>query len=270
MGETGGMSPVPEPRTGPAGHTAAPPRAPERFAQPPPAWHRPVLTRPVLDVAPDLLGARLTTHRPEGTVSVRLTEVEAYDGEDDPGSHAYRGRTPRNAVMFGPAGHLYVYRHLGLHHCANIVTGVEGRASAVLVRAGEVVIGHELARTRREAQGVVRSDVDLARGPARLAVALGLDLTAYGADLLAPDGAIRLEPREGSNVGSGATEPGGSRPRTVLTGPRVGVSGPGGDAARYPWRFWLAGEPTVSAYRPGPARRRPGRPGAAGLAGTAD
>src|SRR5690606_10628982 len=90
------------------------------------------LARPVLEVAPDLLGALVTTRLRDGEVTVRLTEVEAYDGEQDPGSHAFRGRTARNEVMFGPAGHLYVYRHMGLHSCANVVTGVPGRAAAVL------------------------------------------------------------------------------------------------------------------------------------------
>lgn len=209
------------------------------------------LAGPVLEVAPRLLGARLTTSLSDGVVTVRLTEVEAYDGDADPGSHAYRGRTARNAVMFGPAGHLYVYRHLGLHMCANVVTGVDGRASAVLLRAGEVVEGGEIARARRLRRGVVRADGDLARGPARLADALGITLDHYGVDLVgahddAHDGAapVRLEaPAE---------------PATAwVTGPRVGVSGVGGDAVAHPWRFWLAGEPTVSAYRAASPRRRP-------------
>jgi DNA-3-methyladenine glycosylase len=207
------------------------------------AW----LAGPVLDVAPRLLGARLSTHLPDGVVTVRLTEVEAYDGEKDPGSHAFRGQNQRNAVMFGPAGFLYVYRHLGLHVCANVVTGTEGSASAVLLRAGEVVEGADLARDRRRRRGVVRSDVDLARGPARLADALGLDLAAYGADLLDDAGPARLVPP-------------GLAPYDVATGPRVGVSGVGGDAVAHPWRFWLPSEPTVSAYRPAQVRRRAPRP----------
>lgn len=203
------------------------------------------LAAPVLDVAPRLLGALVTTTSPEGVVTVRLTEVEAYDGEADPGSHAYRGRSARNAVMFGPAGHLYVYRHLGLHVCANVVTGVEGRASAVLLRAGEVVTGAELARARRLRRGVVRTDVDLARGPARLADALGIGLELAGTDVVGGDGPVRL------------TAPAGP-PAAWVTGPRVGVSGAGGDGVRHPWRFWLPGEPTVSAYRAAaPRRRRP-------------
>ncbi|GEN79185.1 DNA-3-methyladenine glycosylase [Actinotalea fermentans] len=203
------------------------------------------LAAPVLDVAPRLLGALVTTSLPDGVVTVRLTEVEAYDGEADPGSHAYRGRSARNAVMFGPAGHLYVYRHLGLHVCANVVTGVEGRASAVLLRAGEVVEGAGLARERRLRRGVVRADVDLARGPARLADALGITLELYGTDVVGGNGPVRLAPP--------------LRPASGwATGPRVGVSGVGGDGARHPWRFWLADEPTVSAYRAAaPRRRRP-------------
>ena len=102
---------------------------------------------PVLEVAPRLLGAVLR----HGDVAVRLTEVEAYDGPDDPGSHAYRGRTPRNAVMFGPPGFLYVYFTYGMHHCCNVVTGPEGTPSAVLLRAGEVVAGVEVAQVEAAA-----------------------------------------------------------------------------------------------------------------------
>lgn len=202
------------------------------------------LSGPVLQVAPRLLGGRLTSVLPDGVVTIRLTEVEAYDGELDPGSHAFGGRTARNVVMFGPAGHLYVYRHMGLHVCANVVTGVEGRASAVLLRAGEVVLGADLARERRGRCGVVRTDIDLARGPARLAVALGIGLEVDGLDLLADRSPIRLARGDGQGV--------------IDTGPRVGISGPGGDAAAFPWRFWLQGEPTVSAYRAAAPRRRRG------------
>ncbi|QJW47450.1 DNA-3-methyladenine glycosylase [bacterium BFN5] len=192
--------------------------------------------RPVLAVARDLLGALLWVRRADGAVTVRLTEVEAYDGPDDPASHAYRGRTARNAVMFGPPGHLYVYRHLGLHHCANVVTGPDGRPSAVLLRAGEVVDGAEVARARRRASGVVRRDVDLARGPARLVVALGLTAVDDGLDLLGGD--VRLVPPS-------------SPPGAAARGGRVGVSGPGGDPVVFPWRLWLEGDPAVSAYRRG-------------------
>jgi DNA-3-methyladenine glycosylase len=206
---------------------------------------RTLLAGPVLDVAPRLLGAHLTTVLPDGVVTVRVTEVEAYDGARDPGSHAFRGRSARNAVMFGPAGFLYVYRHMGLHHCANVVTGVDGRASAVLVRAGEVVDGADLARRRRERRGVARTEVDLARGPARLASALGLDLSLYGTDVLDPAGPVRL-------ILAGA-------PERFLTGPRVGVGGAGGDPVTFPWRFWLPDEPTVSVYRAAPSPRTPAR-----------
>jgi DNA-3-methyladenine glycosylase len=208
--------------------------------------------RPVLDVARDLLGATLTTRTPDGVVSLRLTEVEAYDGATDPGSHAYRGPNRRNATMFGEPGRLYVYRHLGLHHCVNVVCGPEGEASAVLVRAGEVVDGADLARSRRLASGVVRTDRDLARGPARLAVALGLDLSADGVDVTDPDGDVVLArpPAEPSPLAEPApvVEP-VETPAAIRTGPRVGVSGDGGRADLFPWRFWLDAEPTVSLYR---------------------
>jgi len=176
-----------------------------------------------LEVAPRLLGAVLT----HGGVSVRLTEVEAYAGSADPGSHAYRGQTARNAVMFGPPGHLYVYFVYGMHHCANLVTGPDGDPGAVLLRAGEVVAGLDLARERRPGS----SDRDLARGPARLCRTLGIDLSDNGARPV-------LEP--------------GESPLQASAGPRVGLR----HAADRPWRFWVRDDPTVSPYRP--AARRPG------------
>lgn len=183
----------------------------------------------VLGVAPRLLGARLS----HGGVTVRLTEVEAYAGADDPGSHAYRGPTPRTEVMFGPPGRLYAYLIYGMHVCANVVTGPEGTASAVLLRAGEVVEGLPVARDRRP--GV--RDRDLARGPARLCRALGIGLDLSGADLSGLDlsGAplLELAPRP--------------VPRSATSrGPRVGLR----RAADRPWRWWLTDDPTVSAYRP--------------------
>ena len=194
----------------------------------------------VLDVAPALLGATVS----HAGVTVRLTEVEAYAGEADPGSHAFRGPTPRTSVMFGRAGHLYVYFTYGMHWCANVVTGVEGAASAVLLRAGEVVGGHDVAAQRRAG---IRPR-EWARGPARLATTLGLTGRQTGVDVCAPRGAVRFHaPAEHVPM---------SR---VRTGPRVGVSGAGGDAAAYPWRFWLEAAPTVSVYRPAKPRRRPPR-----------
>lgn len=189
------------------------------------------LDGPVLSVAPRLLGAVLR----HGAVAVRLTEVEAYDGPNDPGSHAYRGQTRRNAVMFGPAGRLYCYFTYGMHVCCNVVCGPEGSPSAVLLRAGEVVDGIEVARERRPGA----KDRDLARGPARLCKALGIELGHDGTDL--SNGPITLEP--------------GEPVATVSTGPRVGLRG----APERPWRFWSTDDPTVSTYRPAaPLRRRPG------------
>jgi DNA-3-methyladenine glycosylase len=189
------------------------------------------LEDPVDQVAPALLGCLFEGHG----VTVRLTEVEAYSGEGlDPASHAHRGRTPRSEIMFGPAGRLYVYFTYGMHWCANVVTGPEGRASAVLLRAGAVVAGAELARSRRGGAG----DRDLCRGPARLAKALGLGPEDLGRDLLDPASPVRLlTARHDSEV---------------LAGPRVGVA----QGADTPWRFWLVGEPTVSPYRPAVRRVR--------------
>lgn len=186
---------------------------------------RETLARPSVEVAPLLLGAHLTV----GDVTVRLTEVEAYLGESDPGSHAYRGPTPRNAVMYREPGHLYTYFTYGMHVCANVVCSAEGVASAVLFRAGEVIDGIEIVRARRL---TTKRDWDLASGPARLCVALGITLDDGGSDL--ETGRVRL------------TLPTMTAP--FETGPRTGVSGPGG-TDDYPWRFWIPGDPTVSPYK---------------------
>jgi DNA-3-methyladenine glycosylase len=199
----------------------------------PPRLARAFFARPVLEVAPELLGCTVA----HAGVTVRLTEVEAYDGSNDPGSHAFRGRTARTQVMFGEPGGLYVYFTYGMHWCANLVCGPSGAASAVLLRAGEVVGGLELARSRR----VGFTDRDLARGPARLAMTLALSRAQNGLDTVATDSPLVMRP-------AASTRP------IVGTGPRVGVSGPGGDAAAYPWRFWLEGEDTVSLYRPAKVR----------------
>lgn len=200
---------------------------------------RGALEAPAVEVSPRLLGAVLTHTTPEGVVAVRLTEVEAYAGEgQDPGSHAHRGRTPRTATMFGPAGHLYAYFTYGMHTCANVTCLPEGRAAGVLLRAGEVVEGLDLARFRRP---TAKKDVELGRGPARLALALGIALSEDGADLLAAPFSLELA----ESVAA------------ISSGPRVGVAGEGGSAERFPWRFWITGDPTVSTYRPAVPRRRP-------------
>lgn len=187
-------------------------------------------------MAPLLLGALLTGRG----VTVRLTEVEAYLGETDPGSHAFRGVTPRTRTMFGESGHLYVYFSYGMHVCANIVCSPPGTASAVLLRAGEVVDGFDVARERRTTS---RGDVDLARGPARLTKALGIALDDDAAALDGDPFRLELAPD----------------PSPFATGPRVGVSGEGGTDA-FPLRFWVPGDPTVSVYRPSVPRTRVSRP----------
>ncbi len=193
--------------------------------------------RPVLDVARALLGAEVCCDAAGApAVCVRLTEVEAYDGAGDPGSHAYRGVTPRNAVMFGPPGRVYVYRSYGLHWCMNVVCGPPGRAAAALLRAGEVVDGVETARQRRPAAG----ERALARGPACLAAALGVSGEWNGMDATTAESAVQL--RAGSWVPD----------ERVRSGPRVGVSA----AAERPWRFWVDGDPCVSSYRAAAPRRR--------------
>ncbi|GAA3802810.1 DNA-3-methyladenine glycosylase [Nocardioides panacisoli] len=183
----------------------------------------------VVDEARSLLGRTLWGHG----VAVRITEVEAYGGRHDPASHAFT-RTPRSEIMYGPAYRLYVYRSYGIHLCANIVTGPTEHGAAVLLRAGEVVDGIELARARRGA--VPRGpDHRLGRGPGNLAQALGITLTDLGTPVLEDASPVRLGP---------AVEDAGP----IVAGPRVGVS----KAADVPWRFWLKGEPSVSAYRRSP------------------
>ncbi|WP_433323875.1 DNA-3-methyladenine glycosylase [Spirillospora sp. CA-294931] len=189
-------------------------------------------------VAPALLGHVLVHESQDGPVALRITEVEAYAGPLDPASHAYRGRTERNAVMFGPPGHSYVYFTYGMHFCMNLVCGPDGTASAVLLRAGEVIEGEELARARRP-----RSSVrDLARGPARLCQALGIARGQYGLDVCDDGSPLRVLEGEQAD------------PSSILSGPRTGVNG----AKETPWRFWIDGDPTVSPYRAHVPRRRPG------------
>jgi DNA-3-methyladenine glycosylase len=183
-----------------------------------------------------LLGWRISGHG----VTVRITEVEAYgDVGTDQASHAHRGLTGRNAVMFGPAGFAYVYFTYGMHWCLNVVCGPVGQACAVLLRAGEVTAGVDLARSRRPA---VRADAQLARGPARLATVLGAGKAADGTDMFG-DGPLRLRPP--------TRKP---DPAAVRAGPRVGIT----VEVDRQWRFWLADSPSVSTFRAGSRRSRLG------------
>ncbi len=199
---------------------------------------RALLARPALQVAPALLGAVLTSSVGGAEVTVRITEVEAYEGTLDPASHAFRGPTRRNAVMFGEAGRLYCYFVYGMHWCANITCAVPGTAGAVLLRAAQILDGEPVAQARTLASTTSSlRPAKLASGPARLARVLGLAGEHTGLDLLdrgSPVRLIELHP---------ATD--------YRTGPRVGVA----VAAEHPWRFWLPDEPSVSAYRPGGRKR---------------
>jgi DNA-3-methyladenine glycosylase len=200
--------------------------------------------RPALEVAPDLLGCVLRHETADGPAAVLITEVEAYAGAGDPASHAFRGRTARNAVMFGDPGHAYVYFTYGMHFCVNLVCRPEGTASAVLLRAGRVTEGAALAALRRSAGGRAAgpsADRDLARGPARLCQALGIDRSLDGADVCGGESPLRICER------AGPVPPG-----AVSQGPRVGVS----RGTEEPWRFWITGDPAVSPYRPHVPRRR--------------
>jgi DNA-3-methyladenine glycosylase len=200
---------------------------------------REVFARGAVEVAPTLLGSVIEHQTPEGLVAVALTEVEAYHGEADPASHAYRGRTARNAVMFGPPGHAYVYFTYGMHFCVNLVCLPDGIASAVLLRAGRVVDGLALAAARR-ASGRQVPERDLARGPARLCKALGITRALDGADVCDPASPLRVR------------WPDRRVALDISQGPRIGISA----AAEVPWRFWLTGDPTVSVYRPHAPRLR--------------
>lgn len=189
-----------------------------------------------VQLAPLLLGALFSHDSPGGRVTVRLTEVEAYLGQADPGSHAFRGPTKRNAVMFGPPGRLYMYFTYGMHVCVNLICSPEGEASGILLRAGEVVEGVETARLRRS---TAKSDAELARGPARLVTAMDIALAQNGMDAGEPPFDLTLA----------------EHPPTFAAGPRTGVSGAGG-TGDYPWRFWIPAEPSVSPYKAHTPKRR--------------
>ncbi|UWP87606.1 DNA-3-methyladenine glycosylase [Dactylosporangium fulvum] len=188
----------------------------------------------VAETAKTLLGWELSANG----VRVRLTEVEAYAGTgEDPASHAHRGPTPRTRVMFGPAGRAYLYFVFGVHWCMNVVCGAEGEAAAVLLRAGEVLEGAELAQQRR---GDV-AERELARGPARLVVVLGVGHEANGTSMVDGTGPLLLSPPSRPVA-----------PQLIVAGPRVGVA----NAHDVPWRFLISGDPTVSTYRRHVPRRR--------------
>ena len=177
---------------------------------------RSLLSGPPEDAAPRLLGSHLVSDTPDGTVVVRIGEVEAYKGSDDPASHAFRGRTDRNGSMFEAPGTLYVYRSYGVHWCANVAAGPAGTGWGILFRGGEVSDGKSLAQRRRG-----RRD-GLTNGPGKLTQALGIGGDDNGTDLLAPESTIRLEPGPG--------------PELVMATPRIGIS----KGTERPWRFVAA------------------------------
>jgi DNA-3-methyladenine glycosylase len=196
-------------------------------AGPPAALERAWFDRPSAELAPELLGARLVHRTAEGPIGGRIVEVEAYRGPEDLAAHSSRGRTARNAVMFGPPGHLYVYLIYGLHHCLNVVAGPDTKPEAVLIRALELDEGIALARRRR---GDTVPQRRLAAGPGNVGSALGIDRSLNGVDLLV--GPVRVEPRFGS-------------PPAISRGPRIGVDYAGDWAAR-PLRFWITDDPHIS------------------------
>lgn len=194
--------------------------------------------RPTPEVARDLLGVLLVRETVAGRITGRIVETEAYHEEGDEASHSHRGRTERNAVMFGPPGRLYVYFTYGMHYCMNVVTEEEGVGAAVLIRAIEPLEGLDLMRGNRLRRSTARAatprpipDRDLARGPARACAAYDIDRTSNGASLSGPD--LHL------CAGAPAST---SSPRTIITSTRIGIS----RATSHPWRFHLAGNPFVS------------------------
>jgi DNA-3-methyladenine glycosylase len=190
---------------------------------------RDFFARDTLSVARGLLGQRLVRMLDGERLSGRIVEVEAYVGEEDQASHARFGRTGRNAPMYGPPGHAYVYFVYGMHYCLNVVTEREGFPAAVLVRALEPLEGIELMRARRGG----RTDVELTSGPARLCQALGIDRRFDGVDLCLPDGRLFIE--RDAAVSDDA----------VAAGPRIGVRGDE-TALTVPWRFYVRGNRYVS------------------------
>lgn len=187
--------------------------------------------RDALSVAKDLIGCLFAYRSPRGTVSVRLIEVEAYRGEQDPGSHGYRGETPRTRTMFGPPGHLYVYFTYGMHWCANVVCGPVGVCEAVLLRAGEPHEGLEIMRANRPG---ISNDRLLTSGPARLTKAMGISKPQDGASLL----------RGGSFYCAVDEHTDRMRTGEVAQTKRIGLAaGRGDDLA---WRFVLPGHPYAS------------------------
>jgi len=236
-------------------------------------WHdsgarllpREFFDRPALEVAPELLGCVLWAGDGAGAVAVVITEVEAYMGAADPASHSYRGRTARNGVMFGPPGYAYVYFTYGMYFCANLVCQPPEVPTAVLLRAGRVVAGPGLAAERRgrpRPRGAGSqpaagdqpppaprrlAERDLARRPGLLCRAMDIDLALDGTDVCTDGSPLRVgtlpgwQPLPAAEIG---------------VGPRVGIS----QAADWPWRFWVAGDPSVSTYRRAVPRRPRAKP----------
>ncbi|MGB3414948.1 MAG: DNA-3-methyladenine glycosylase [Microbacteriaceae bacterium] len=203
--------------------------------------------RDVLEVAPELLGALLLRTDAEGTVGIRITEVEAYAGERDPGAHSYRGKTKRNQSMFGAAGHIYCYFTYGLHHAINLVCSDIDQPYGCLIRAGEIVIGADLARSRRERLPRKHPipEAGLARGPGNVTQSFAVTLKNDGDDLFSSSVETGLEDYASWQFLLPETPP----QNEILKGPRIGVNGEGGNPERFPWRFWLDNEPSVSASR---------------------
>ena len=190
---------------------------------------REFFARNTVEVARDLLGCRIERQINGELVLATVVEVEAYLGESDPASHAFRGPTPRSSVMFGPAGHLYVYLSYGVHRCVNVVTDCDGVAGAVLLRGAQLLRGTEVVRALR---GKDVAATGLLRGPGNLGKGLGMQLTDTGLDVCDANSAFRFLPGDAGNI-------------AIEHGPRVGIS----KAVEAPLRFWH--EPRAIIYQKG-------------------
>jgi DNA-3-methyladenine glycosylase len=182
-----------------------------------------ILNIPAQEAAPRLLGCILERKVDKKLARVKIVETEAYD-ETDAASHSYKGRTPRTDIMFGPAGHLYVYFTYGMHYCCNVVTGNEGEGSAVLIRAVEPLNGEEVLEQRRRG----KRGTELTNGPAKLCQALGIDKRMNGHDLEREPLRLILQPAL-------------SNDQIIIT-PRIGIS----EAKDVPWRFLIKDNPYIS------------------------
>lgn len=200
---------------------------------------RSVVSASAVETARALLGRSIVRDTASGRRVARIVETEAYGGPGDRASHARNGRTPRTAVMFGPPGYAYVYLVYGMHHCLNVVCGDDGQAAAVLIRAVEPMQGQAVMRARRG--GRAGADARLCAGPAKACQALDIDRSLSGIDLIGDERLWLAHDPEHAPLDDG----------DIVVGPRIGVDYAGPQDATRPWRFGIAGSPSLSRPFPG-------------------